>query len=124
MQLTITAREKQGATVLDLSGRIIAGEECDSLRTKLQELLASNQTMILLNLAPVTRIDSTGIGMLVEAVINTARKGGHLKLISLPRLIYNVLFTHRLVQAFEIHNSEEEALASFEREAGRAPGPN
>jgi len=123
MQLTITAREKQGVTVLDLSGRIVAGEECDSLRKKIQELLASNQTKILLNLAQVTRIDSTGIGMLVEAVINTARKSGHLKLANLPRLIYNVLFTHRLVQAFEIHSNEEEALAGFENETPGAPGP-
>ena len=123
MQLTITAREKQSVTVLDLSGRIVAGEECDSLRKKIQELLASNQTKILLNLAQVTRVDSTGIGMLVEAVINTARKGAHLKLTNLPRLIYNVLFTHRLVQAFEIHSNEEEALAGFEKEAPGAPGP-
>jgi anti-sigma B factor antagonist len=123
MQLTITAREKQGVTVLDLSGRIVAGEECDSLRKKIQELLASNQTKILLNLAQVTRIDSTGIGMLVEAVIDTARKSAHLKLTNLPRLIYNVLFTHRLVQAFEIHSNEEEALAGFEKEAPGAPGP-
>lgn len=115
MQLNIKPREKQDAVVLDLSGRIVAGEECDGLRNKIKDLLASNQTKIVLNLAEVVCIDSTGIGMLVEAVINTVKQGGHLKLINVPRLIHNVLHTHRLLQAFEIHSNEEEALASLEK---------
>jgi anti-sigma B factor antagonist len=115
MQLRISDRDVQGVIALDLSGRIVAGEECDALRAKIKELLSNKQARLLLNMGEVTRIDSTGIGMLVEAAINTARQGGHLKLVKLPRLIYNVLYTHRLVQAFEIHTSEEEALASLEK---------
>jgi anti-sigma B factor antagonist len=115
MQLTINSREKQGVTVLDLSGRIVAGEECDGVRKKVKDLLASNQKKILLNLAEVTRIDSTGIGMLVEAVIVTAKEDGEFKLVNLPRVIYNILFTHRLLQAFEIYDNEEKALASYQK---------
>jgi anti-anti-sigma factor len=115
MQLRITARQIHGVMGLDINGRIVAGEECDALRGKIKDLLASGHTAILLNMGEVTRIDSTGIGMLVEAAINIARQGGHLKLVKLPRLLYNVLYTHRLVQAFEIHNSEEDALASLEK---------
>lgn len=115
MQLRIGAREIHGVMGLDLNGRIVAGEECDALRGKIRDLLAGGQTTILLNMGEVTRIDSTGIGMLVEAAINIARQGGHLKLVKLPRLIYNVLYTHRLIQAFEIYNSEEDALAGLEK---------
>ena len=117
MQLTITAREKQGATTLDLMGRIVAGEECDALRGKIRDLLASDKKKILLGMAGVTRIDSTGIGMLVESVIYTAKEGGELKLASLPRLIGNILATHRLLSAFDIYTSEEEALESFKKQA-------
>ena len=116
MQLSINTREKQGVTVLDLSGRAIAGEECDSLRKSVKELLASNRVRIVLNLGDVSRIDSTGIGVLVEAVILTAQQGGRLKLVKVPRLIYNVLSTHQLLQAFEIYAAEEEALADFEKQ--------
>lgn len=113
MQLSITATEKQGVIVLDLSGRIVAGDECDALRSKTRDLLATDKKKILLSMGGVTRIDSTGIGMLVESVIYTAKQSGELKLVNLPRLIGNILATHRLLQAFDIYTSEEEALASF-----------
>jgi anti-sigma B factor antagonist len=117
MQLTIHQREVQSVRVLSLSGRIIDGPECDSLRSLIKEFLANHWNNILLDLANVTRIDSTGIGMLVESVIVTTKEGGQLKLVSLPRLIHNILSTHHLLQAFDIYPTEKEALASFTKPA-------
>jgi anti-sigma B factor antagonist len=117
MQLNITVTEKQGVAVLDLSGRVVAGDECDALRSKIRDLLASDKKKILLSLGGVTRIDSTGIGMLVESVIYTTKQGGELKLVNLPRLIGNILATHRLLQAFDIYAHEEEAIGSFKKQA-------
>jgi anti-sigma B factor antagonist len=116
MPLNINAAEKQGVSVLDLSGRIVAGDECDGLRGRIRDLLVSEKKRILLNMGGVTRVDSTGIGMLVESVIYTAKQGGELKLVNLPRLIGNILATHRLLQAFDIYTSEEEALGSFKKQ--------
>ena len=123
MQLIINTREKEDITVLDLKGRIVAGEECDALRSKLKGLLATGRKKTIVNFAEVVRIDSTGIGMLVEAVINTVRDDGHLKLFNLPRLIYNILSTHRLLQAFDIYRTEEEALASFAKSVQQPAAP-
>ena len=117
MQLTIEHREVQGVRVLNLSGRIVAGPECDSVRSFIKEFLANHWSNILLDLANVTRIDSTGIGMLVESVIVTAKEGGQLKLVNVPRLIHNILSTHRLLQAFDIYATEKEAVASFTKTA-------
>lgn len=113
MQLTIDPRSTQDVVILDLKGRIVAGEETDSLRAQIKELLAAKESKIILNFRDVTRIDSTGIGILVECVILAAKAAAHIKLVSLPRLIYNILSTHRLLQAFEIHATEEEAVANF-----------
>jgi anti-sigma B factor antagonist len=96
-----------------LTGRLVLGEECDAFRAKIQELMAGKRSNIILNVENVSRIDSTGIGALVESVILSAREGGRLKVTNVPRLINNILITHRLLQAFEIYGSEEEALASF-----------
>jgi len=116
MQLSVTPTEKQGVVVLEISGRIVAGDECDALRGKVRDLLAGDKKRIILDLGGVTRIDSTGIGMLVESVIYTTKQGGELKLFNLPRLVANILATHRLLQAFDIYTSGEEALASFKKQ--------
>jgi anti-sigma B factor antagonist len=117
MQLTIDAQEVQGVRVLSLSGKIVAGPEVDTVRSFIKEFLGNHWNHIVLDLANVTRIDSTGIGMLVESVILTVKEGGQLKLTRLPRLIHNILSTHRLLQAFDIYPTEADALASFTKPA-------
>jgi len=117
MQLDINAREIQDVVILELSGRVVAGEEVDSVRRRVHDLVDQNHKRISLNLDRVTRIDSTGIGMLVEAVIYTVKQGARLNLYMVPRLIHNILNTHRLLQAFEIYGSEAEAIAGFDKSA-------
>jgi anti-anti-sigma factor len=80
-----------------LKGRIVAGNECDALRSTLNDLLTGDHPRIVLNMGEVIRIDSTGVGLLVEAVINTAKRGGELKLASLPKLVRGVLMAHKLL---------------------------
>jgi anti-sigma B factor antagonist len=121
MNLNISSRERRGVVILELSGRVVSGEECESFRRQIKELLASRQLSILLNLGDVTRIDSTGIGALVESVILAAKEGGRLKIFNVPRLIRNILSTHRLLQAFDVFETEDEAVASFAAEAQQAP---
>lgn len=120
MPLTVTPRDAAGIVVLDLSGRIVLGEECDKFRKEIKDLLAIRRSRILLNLEDVARIDSTGIGALVEGVILAAQEGGRLKLVHVPRLIHNVLSTHHLLGAFEVFDKEEAALASFEKPSDSA----
>ena len=122
MPLTINQKERDGVVILELIGRLVSGVECESFRALIRGLLASKQLNILVNLAEVERIDSTGIGVMVESVILTAKAGGRLKLFYVPRLIRNILSTHRLLQAFDIFDTEDAAIASFAADARPAAG--
>lgn len=113
MKLTIGVREVQGVTVLDLSGKLVLGEECNSLRQHVSDLLAADKKKILLNMAEVSHADSSGIGILVEAVVVSAKQGGQVKLVNLGRVLRNTLSVHRLLPAFEVFDDEAAALASF-----------
>ena len=72
-ELWVTVRDAQGIVVLDLRGRLVLGEGCSIFRERWRQLLAANKTRILVNLKDVSRVDSTGIGSLVEAVIETTK---------------------------------------------------
>ena len=122
MPLTINQKERDGVVILELIGRLVSGAECESFRALIRGLLASKQLNILVNLAEVERIDSTGIGVMVESVILTAKEGGRLKLFYVPRLTRNILSTHRLLQAFDIFETEDAAIASFAGDARPAAG--
>jgi anti-sigma B factor antagonist len=65
--MKVTTRQVDGVTILDLSGRITLGEGSVQLRDAIRDLLAKGSKLILLNLADVNYIDSSGIGELVSA---------------------------------------------------------
>lgn len=113
MNLTINSREVQGVSVLDLSGKLVLGEECNTLRQQIADLHAAGSKKILANMKEVTHVDSSGVGILVEAVVLSAKQGVAFKLMNLSRVLRNTLAVHRLLPAFEVFDNEEEAVASF-----------
>ena len=66
MNLTTTSRQVDGVTVMDVSGRIVLGEESSTLREALKTLATNGQKKVLVNLAGVSYIDSSGLGALVS----------------------------------------------------------
>ena len=67
MTVQMTNREVDGVFVITLEGRIVLGEESDSLREKLKGVLAEGKKKIVLNMADIKYIDSSGLGALVAA---------------------------------------------------------
>jgi anti-sigma B factor antagonist len=113
MSLEITQREREGITVLDMKGRITAGKEAAALREKCAELQAAKLTNVILNLADVEYIDSTGLGALVICATTAKKNGGSVKLVNLSRRNIELLVMTRLSTAFETFNDEQEAVNSF-----------
>jgi anti-sigma B factor antagonist len=103
----------QGVTILDLSGRITLGEGSVVLRDQIRDLLAKEQKNILLNLADVTYIDSSGIGELVSAYTAVRNKGGELKLLNLTKKVHDLLQITKLYTVFDIKDDEAAAVAAF-----------
>jgi anti-sigma B factor antagonist len=79
--MKISVRQVDGVTIVDCSGRITLGEGSVTLRDTVREILAKGQKKILLNLADVNYIDSSGIGELVSAFTTTKNQNGELKLL-------------------------------------------
>jgi anti-anti-sigma factor len=67
MSMQMTRREVDDVFVMTLEGRIVLGEESHSLREKLKSVIAEGNKKIVLNMAQIKYIDSSGLGALVAA---------------------------------------------------------
>jgi anti-sigma B factor antagonist len=113
MALTIASREVDGVTVLDLSGRITLGEGSVQLRDAIRGLISKGQKHILLNLAEVNYIDSSGLGELVSAFTTAKNQQADVKLLSLTKKVHDLLQLTKLYTVFDIKDDEASAIASF-----------
>ncbi|MBV8672301.1 MAG: STAS domain-containing protein [Acidobacteriaceae bacterium] len=115
MSMKLTTRQVDGVTILDLSGRITLGEGSVQLRDAIRDLLSKGQKLILLNLADVNYIDSSGIGELVSAYTTVRNQGGELKLLNLTKKVHDLLQITKLYTVFDVKEDEANAIASFTR---------
>jgi anti-sigma B factor antagonist len=113
MALTIASREVDGVTVLDLSGRITLGEGSVQLRDAIRGLISKGQKHILLNLAEVNYIDSSGLGELVSAFTTAKNQQADVKLLNLTKKVHDLLQLTKLYTVFDIKDDEASAIASF-----------
>jgi anti-sigma B factor antagonist len=111
--MKISNRQIADVTILDVSGRVVAGEAA-LLRESIRNLIARGEKNIVLNLAEVPYIDSAGIGELVSALVAVRRQSsGCLGLLNLSRRVRDVLEIVKLLTVFQVFASEAEALATF-----------
>jgi anti-sigma B factor antagonist len=113
MSLRATHRDAGNVTVVDLSGRIVLGDGSALLRKTTRGLLEDGRRRILLNLADVDYIDSSGIGELVSGFTAVKNQGGELKLLQLTKKVRDLLQITKLYTVFDIYADENAAIRSF-----------
>lgn len=113
MALDIQQREREGIVILDVTGRLTVGENVSGVREKIQALSDSGSHNIILNLAEVDYIDSTGLGGLVISFTTLKKAGGSLKLLNASRRNIELLILTKLTTVFEIFDDEQDAVNSF-----------
>jgi anti-sigma B factor antagonist len=113
MSLQITEREREGIKILDLSGRLTVGPAATQLREAISKLQTGGSTSIVLNLADVDYIDSTGLGTLVICFTGLQKAKGSLRLCNLNKRNLELLVLTKLSTVFELYNDEQDAVNSF-----------
>jgi anti-sigma B factor antagonist len=111
--MKLTTREVSGVTIVDLSGKITLGEGGVMLREEVRSLVAMGSKKIVLNLAEVSYIDSSGLGELVSAYTAVKNAGGELKLLNLTSKVRDLLVITKLVTVFDVKDDEAAAVSSF-----------
>jgi anti-sigma B factor antagonist len=111
--MRVNVRQREGVTILDLKGKITIGVGDVALRDAIHEALSAGAKRILVNLAGVSTIDSSGVGELVSAYTTVTNRGGKLKLLDLPPKVADILQITQLITVFDVYEGEDEALNSF-----------
>src|SRR6266404_8945312 len=113
MHMTTSIRQVGGVTIVDISGRIVLGEESAALRDLVCDLLSKGHKKILFNLGDVNYIDSSGWGHLVSAFTSVRKQDGELKLLNLTNKVHDLMQITRLYTVFDIMDDETECVNSF-----------
>lgn len=121
MPLSLNSRGVGRVTVVRCSGRIVAGNETESLRVHVTGMMRDRRDFVL-HLGEVVFIDSSGLGTMVRLLTSTRQSHGDLKLCNVPQAIDKLLRLTSLDRLFDAHESEENAISAFYRR-NAAPEP-
>jgi anti-sigma B factor antagonist len=113
VSVKMSSRQVGDVTVVDASGRITLGEGASVFRDVIRDLAAKGNKKILVNLADVSYIDSSGIGEMVSSFTTVTNHGGQLKLLSLTKRVKDLLQITKLYTVFEVFEDEASAVRSF-----------
>jgi anti-sigma B factor antagonist len=113
MKLEIRQREKEGVVILELKASLTAGDATTQLRDRLRGLLEQNRANVILDLAGVDYIDSSGLGSMVVCFTSVRKAGGKLVLLNLNKRNIELLVLTKLSTVFEIFDDEQQAVNSF-----------
>ena len=113
MSVKLTTRQVGDVTVVDAVGRITLGDGATTFRDTVRDLANGGNRKLLLNLAEVSYIDSSGIGEMVSGFTTVTNQGGQVKLLNLTKRVKDLLQITKLYTVFEVFDDEAHAVRSF-----------
>jgi anti-sigma B factor antagonist len=111
--MKIETRTIGDVQILDCSGQITLGEGTMTVRNAVRDIVQGGGKKIILNLADINYIDSSGVGELVSTFTTVVNAGGQLQLLHLTKKIQALLAITKLLTVFHVFDEEKTALASF-----------
>ncbi len=113
--MKLKVRDREGITIVDLSGEVTIGEGDVALRKEINDLVGQDRLNIILNLTKVSFIDSSGIGEIVRSYTTVSKHNGRLVLLGLQSKIRDLFAITRLITIFDSYENEKEAVDSFKK---------
>lgn len=108
----MVTNEIGNVAVVKCSGRLVSGEGAERLHETVLELLKATAPQIVIDLAEVTFIDSSGLGTLVRLKTGAKSAGGSLRLCQVSPHVERALAISRVCTLVEAYATEEEAITA------------
>jgi anti-sigma B factor antagonist len=114
MSVKLTTEARGKVMLVHMRGKLTLGAGTHAFREMVQELLTSGPRRILLDMADVSYIDSSGLGALASTYVKITNAGGQMKLVNLTRRAHDLLRLTTLCTIFESFEEEDSAVRSFD----------
>jgi len=114
MSLSVNTRKLGEVVVVDMSGRLTAGEPVLLLRDTVRRFLEDGARKFVLNLGSVSYIDSSGLGELVTTFTSLQNRGGNVNLLNLTKKANDLLQMTKLLTVFDTFTDESKAVSALE----------
>ena len=111
--MTTQIHQQNGISILKPSGKIVGTAVSDLREVLLAEVESSDAPRVLIDFERVRMIDSSGLGVLIEAHVLSKKKKGRIGAIHIGKHIKNLIVVHRLVHLFENFDGEAEAVSAL-----------
>lgn len=111
--MSFNVSERYNCVVIEFKGNVMGGPDAVSLNEQLHELIEKKKTNIVVNLAKVKFMNSSGLGMLIGALTTMRKAGGDLRIANATDKIESLLIITKLITVFKHYKSLDEAVESF-----------
>ncbi len=111
--MKIKINEKYNAVVVELKGNVMGGPDAQEFQDELHKQIDQDKKNIVVDLAGVKFMNSSGLGMLISGYTTVKNGGGNLVLANATEKINSLLVITKLITIFEHFESVEKAVDSF-----------
>jgi anti-sigma B factor antagonist len=111
--MKLSHQEMEGVMVLEPKGKIMGGPDATMLHDSLHDFIKEGKKKVIIDLAKVDWMNSTGLGILISGLTTMRNNGGELKLANVTDKIESLLTITKLITVFENYDSLDEAIKSF-----------
>ncbi len=108
--MKLNSREQDGVVVLEPKGKIMGGPDATALKESIRDYVNANKKKVVIDLAEVDWMNSTGLGIMISCLKTVKEAGGDLKLSNVTEKIKSLLTITKLVTVFDSYDSTDEAI--------------
>ena len=112
--MKLSTSETDGITVIALEGSVLGGPDATALNDALHKLVEKKKKRIVLDLATVHTMNSSGLTMLIGALTTVRNAGGTLAVAAASKKIESLLVITKLSTVFKLYPTLKKAIASFQ----------
>ncbi|MFQ5751090.1 MAG: STAS domain-containing protein [bacterium] len=109
----IIDKSNENMAIFAVEGKLTGFEGRGVIQDKVRETIKNKISHIILDLAKVTWIDSTGLGELIASLSSIKKSGGNLVLTNLQAPVQSLLKMTNLNQIFDTFENTEQALSEL-----------